>query len=62
MGVAYFSLISVVYLFQNFIDIIYHWIWKKWLDENFYISFENGLMNVLDNKKNKDVYLKIGLK
>lgn len=37
-----------------------YWIMaSKKMNENFYISFENGLMNVLDNKKNKDVYLKM---
>jgi S1-C subfamily serine protease len=37
-----------------------YWIMNdKKVDENFYISFENGLINVLDNKKNKDVYLKM---
>lgn len=37
-----------------------YWIMPgKGIKEDFYISFENGIMNVFDNKKNKDVYLKM---
>lgn len=37
-----------------------YWIMSgKGINEDYYISFENGLMNVLDSKKNKDVYLKM---
>lgn len=37
-----------------------YWIMaSKKVNENFYISFENGVMNVYDHKKNKEIYLKM---